>query len=182
MVQIFLVQHHVKYAKRMLNLSSAPQVKDALGLNAEQTSYEGTVHFIEFIREQEKFKKQYSRVILNEEKKLIGVITLKDIDLTNKTSHIGTWIGFPYWGKGYNQLAKKDILYDAFTKLDLEFVFAGAKKSNMRSQRAQAKLPYVKANVEKEFPTEYQKLSSRLNEQCILNVIEKKTFLHWYSQ
>src|SRR5690625_6208451 len=92
----------------MSSLSSAPQVKNALGLTNDQTSLEGTIDFIEFIREQERLGKQFSRAILDQSENFIGVITLKDIDNVNKTSHIGTWIGHQYWGKGYNLLAKKD--------------------------------------------------------------------------
>ncbi|WP_435372013.1 GNAT family N-acetyltransferase [Sporosarcina luteola] len=125
----------------MSTLSSAPQVIDALGLTVDQTSLEGTIEFIKFILWQERLGKQYSRVILDETANLVGVITLKDIDSINKTCHIGTWIGHQYWGKGYNALAKSEILYIAFTVLDLEYVFAGAKLSNFRSQKAQENLP-----------------------------------------
>src|SRR5690625_4088058 len=93
MRQVILVPHQLKYAKEMSILSSTPQVKDALGLEEEHTTLEGTIDFIEFIIEQEKLGKQYSRCILNEDEKLIGVITLKDIDRVNRICHIGTWIG-----------------------------------------------------------------------------------------
>ncbi|KKB34331.1 GNAT family N-acetyltransferase [Bacillus thermotolerans] len=181
MVHVTLVPHHPKYAEAMSHLSSAPQVKDALGLSDDQTSVEGTTSFIEFIIEQERAGTQYSRVILNEEKHLVGVITLKDINTDNKTSHIGTWIGYPYWGKGYNQLAKKEILYTAFTQLDLEYVFAGAQVSNIRSQKAQEKLPYIRLNVEKEFPEEHKKIEAQVKAECVLHVIEKEAFLKDYA-
>lgn len=182
MTKVFLASHHVKYAKSMSDLTSTPQVKDALGLTDEQVSFEGTRSFIEFILELEKLEKQYSRVILNEERELIGVITLKEIDRERRTSHIGTWIGFPYWGKGYNELAKKEILYTGFTELGLEYVFAGAKLSNIRSQKAQEKLPYIRIDVGKEFPEEHKKLEDQVKEPCILNVIERDRFLEWYSE
>ena len=166
----------------MSSLSSAPQVKDALGLTDDQTSLEGTIDFIEFIQVQERLGKQYSRVILDETENLIGVITLKDIDSINKTCHIGTWIGHQYWGKGYNALAKSEILYIAFTVLDLEYVFAGAKLSNIRSQKAQEKLPYIRIGVQLEFPEEHSKLESQVNSPCILNVIEREMFLNWYPE
>jgi RimJ/RimL family protein N-acetyltransferase len=181
MIKVLLVPHHINYAKQMSALSSAPQVKEALGLTNDQTSLEGTIGFIEFILEQEILGTQYSRAILNENKELIGVITLKDINATNKTCHIGTWIGHQYWGKGYNDLAKSEILYTAFTQLDLEYVFAGAKLSNIRSQKAQEKLPYIRISVQSEFPDEYKKLESQVSAPCILNVIEKEMFLKWYS-
>jgi RimJ/RimL family protein N-acetyltransferase len=177
-----LVPHQREFAEAMSALSSAPQVKDALGLTDSQTSVEGTIGFIEFILEQEKQGLQYSRVILNEKDEVIGVITLKDIDKTNKMSHIGTWIGHPYWGKGYNAAAKAEILHTGFTALDLEYVFAGAKLSNIRSQKAQEKLPYMRLDVQAEFPEEHAKLEAQVKAPCILNVIEKDAFLKWYAQ
>ncbi|WP_336824696.1 GNAT family N-acetyltransferase [Sporosarcina sp. USHLN248] len=182
MKRITLVPHQLNFAEGMSELSSSPLVKNALGLTDEQTTVEGTRGFIEFILEQEKQGNQYSRCILNEDNQLIGVITLKDIDPIKKTCHIGTWIGHPYWGQGYNQLAKAEILYIAFTKLGLNYVFAGAKIDNLRSQKAQEKLPYIKLFVENDFPEEHQKLESQVNSKCILNVVEKETFLSWYRE
>lgn len=182
LLKVSLVPHNITYAKAMSVLSSAPQVKNALGLTDEQTSLKGTIGFIEFIQEQERLGKQYSRVIFNESENLIGVITLKDIDKDNKTSHIGTWIGHEYWGKGYNLLAKKEILYVAFTKLNLEYVFAGAKLSNIRSVKSQEKLPFMRIDVQEEFPEEHKKLESEVNAPCLLNVVEKERFLKWFSQ
>jgi len=182
MRQVILVPHQLKYAKEMSILSSTPQVKDALGLEEEHTTLEGTIDFIEFIIEQEKLGKQYSRCILNEDEKLIGVITLKDIDRVNRICHIGTWIGHQYWGKGYNQLAKAEILNTAFSELNLDYVFAGAKVDNIRSQKAQEKLPYITLFVENDFPEGHKKLESQTNSKCFLNVIEKEKFLSWYNK
>lgn len=181
MIKVYLVPHDKGYAKEMSMLSSTPEVKNALGLTDHQTSIKGTNEFIEFILKQEELGKQYSRVILNEKDKLIGVITLKDINEENKTCHIGTWLGKSYWGKGYNELAKSQILFTAFTNLDLEYVFAGAKKSNLRSQKAQEKLPYIRMEVQSEYPDELNKIEAQVNEPCILNVIEKQIFMDWYN-
>lgn len=93
MRKVILVPHQLKYAKEMSFLSSTSQVKDSLGLKEEHTTLEGTIGFIEFIIEQEKLGKQYSRCILNEDEKPIGVITLKDIDKVKRMCHMGTWIG-----------------------------------------------------------------------------------------
>ncbi|WP_432355616.1 GNAT family N-acetyltransferase [Sporosarcina sp. A2] len=181
MLTVSLAPHNIIYARELSALSAAAPVKDALGLTSEQTSLKGSIEFIEFTLEQERIGKQYSRVILDESKTLIGVITLKDIDNTSKTCHIGTWIGHPYWGKGYNALAKSEILYTAFTDLELEYVFAGAKLSNIRSQKAQENLPYIRIGVHSEFPKEHLQLEAQVNSPCILNVIERELFLKWYS-
>lgn len=53
----------------MSQLSSASQVKEALGLSDKQTSLVGTIDFIRFIQDEEKSGKQYSRVIMNEDEK-----------------------------------------------------------------------------------------------------------------
>ncbi|REB05180.1 N-acetyltransferase [Sporosarcina sp. BI001-red] len=180
MLKCSLVPHDKSYAKSMSSLTSAPKVKGALGLTDEQTSLEGTLSFIEFVQEQEKIGKQYSRVILDETGELIGVITLKDIEPTKKTCYIGTWIGHPYWGKGFNALAKSEILYTAFTLFDLDYVFAGAKLSNIRSQKAQEKLPYIRIDVQTEFLDNLINMELQLNEPCMLNVIERKMFMNWY--
>lgn len=180
-IKIELVPHDPKYAKSISSLTSHPAIKDALGLNHHQTSLEGTMEFIEFILQEETFGRQYSRVILNEQKEVIGVITLKDINQRNQTCHLGTWIGRPYWGKGYNELAKLKLLHTAFTELDLKLVFVGVKQSNIRSQKALEKLPYIKVNVQATFPDEYQKVVLQAKEPCLLNVIEKEAFLKWYS-
>ncbi|WP_339227444.1 GNAT family N-acetyltransferase [Oceanobacillus sp. FSL K6-2867] len=182
MTVLFLVPHQKKYAEKISRLSSVPQVKDALGLDDEQTSVKGTRNFITYILEQEKLGKQFSRVILNDTGEPIGVITLKDIDRINNTCHIGTWIGYPFWGQGYNALAKAEILHIAFTKFQLNYVFAGAKRVNIRSQKAQEKLPYIRTDVENEFPEEHRKLEEQAEAPCTLNVIENKRFLAWYKQ
>ncbi|MEK4229361.1 GNAT family N-acetyltransferase [Solibacillus sp. FSL H8-0538] len=177
MVHVMLVPHDLKYAERMSQLSSAPQVKDAIALTDEQASLEGTISYIKFIIVQERQGKSYSRVILNEEGQLIGVITLKDINYTHKTCHIGTWIGHNYWGLGYNELAKVKILHTAFTELGMYYVFAGANHINIRSRKAQEKLPYISLHVEDEFPLELKKLEHQVKAPCVLHVIRKNDFL-----
>ena len=54
MIKAFLVPHNKIYEKSMSSLSSAPQVKGALGLTNDQASLKGTGDFIEFIIDQEK--------------------------------------------------------------------------------------------------------------------------------
>lgn len=173
-----LVPHNIKFANRMFELSSAPQISKALGLSVK--TIQDTISFIEFIKKEEKEGKQYSRVIYNEAEGLIGVITLKDIDHNKKSCHIGTWIGFDYWGKGYNEWAKKEILIFAFQQLNLELVFAGAKKDNIRSIKAQEKLPYITFNVESIFPDEHAKIERQTQSPCVLHVVQKDDFMKWY--
>ncbi|MFD1335827.1 GNAT family N-acetyltransferase [Oceanobacillus iheyensis] len=180
MVQIQLVSPDIKYAAALSKQSSDPNVRDTLGLTKLQSSVQGTVDFIHFVLEAERQGNQYSRIILNEIEEPVGVITLKEINEKEGTSEIGTWLGVKHWGKGYNELAKTEILYHAFEKLNLVRVFAGAKKTNIRSLKSQEKLPYIKIDVGANFPEQHTKMESDARQPCILNVIERDCFLEWY--
>lgn len=179
LIKISLVPHSMQYAKVMSLLSSAPEIKDVLGLTDEQYSVEGTTEYIDFIMKEEKLGKQYSRIILDEYQNFIGVITLKDIQDFNKSSHLTSWIGHQYLGRKFNAAATSEILYIAFTELNLEYVFAGAELSNLRLRKSQEKLPYMRIGVQSEFPEEHKKLESQASSPCILNVVESEDFLNW---
>lgn len=171
-----LVSHGQKYAEEMARLTSDPKIKNALGFTEEQTSVAGVSEFIDFITTQQFEHKQYSRLILNEQDELIGVITLKSINHTKKTAHVGTWISSDYWGMGYNEDAKEQIFSIAFEELKLEHVFAGATLQNIRSQKAQEKLPYMMLDVGNEYPRELQKIERETKQACMLNMVTKESF------
>ncbi len=82
-----------------------------------------------------------SRTILNETGQPIGSIDLYDI--VNHTGFLATWIGIPYFGKGYNQLAKDAFFTELFLEHGIETVFLKIRKQNIRSKKAVEKLPYV---------------------------------------
>lgn len=83
-----------------------------------------------------------SRTILNEMGHPIGTIDLYDI--VNNIGFLATWIGTPYFGKGYNQQAKDFILAELFLEYNIETVFLKIRKQNIRSQKAVEKLQYAK--------------------------------------
>jgi RimJ/RimL family protein N-acetyltransferase len=173
-VKVKLVKNDLRYAKEIFELSSNPGVKDVLGIKVDKI--EDTIEFINFIVEEDKQGKVISRVILNENDEVVGHTALKHIDRGDGTCHIGTWIGVPFWGRGYNEASKIAILKMAFDKLNMDFVFAGAKVSNIRSRRAQEKLPYMTFGVEKEFPIENELIEKETGEKCVLNVVKRKDF------
>lgn len=82
-----------------------------------------------------------SRTILDEWGAPIGTINLFDIE--NNAGFLGTWLGKPYHGKGYNKLAKDAFFEELFNELGIETVFMRIRKLNIRSQKAAEKLPYV---------------------------------------
>lgn len=175
MKKVKLVPHHLDFCEDIYRMSSALPVKEALGLPAG--TVEDTKKFVQKTMQQEQEGVTLPRVILDEHGNLIGLTDLMFIDRIKKSCHIGTWIGHDYWGQGYNEASKIEILRLAFEELDLEYVFAGARKANMRSQKAQAKLPFIRLGVEKEYPEEHFALEKKEKQACVLNVFVKTDFL-----
>jgi len=86
-----------------------------------------------------------SRTIHDEWGAPIGTINLYDIE--DNAGFLGTWLGKPYHGKGYNSPAKEAFFDELFYELGIETVFMRIRKVNIRSIKAAEKLPYVvKAN------------------------------------
>lgn len=82
-----------------------------------------------------------SRTILDEWDAPIGTINLFDIN--NQAGFLGTWLGKPYHGKGYNQLAKDEFFNELFFELNIETIFMRIRRVNIRSRKACEKLPYT---------------------------------------
>ncbi|PFM65809.1 GNAT family N-acetyltransferase [Bacillus cereus] len=177
MKRVTLLPLDLRYANAIFELSSDPHVKNALGIKAE--TVEDTKAFILFAMEEERKEHSLSKVIVNEENEIIGLTTLKHINYEQKRSHIGSWLGYQYWGNGYNEAAKKEIFKIAFLDLQLTYVFAGAKTTNIRSLKAQEKLPYISLHVENKFPDEHAALEKEVKSPCILHVISREKFLNW---
>jgi RimJ/RimL family protein N-acetyltransferase len=86
-----------------------------------------------------------SRTILDEWGAPIGTINLFDIQ--DNAGFLGTWLGKPYHGKGYNTPAKDAFFDEVFYQLGIETIFMRIRKENIRSLKAAEKLGYaVKAN------------------------------------
>lgn len=177
MQRVRLVPHDLAYAGRIFKLTSAPQVRDALGLRDEKV--EDTENYIRFIIKEEADGRALSRVVLNEYNEVIGITTLMSINRGKRRCHIGSWLGHNFWGQGYNQEAKMLILKEAFLEMGMEHVFAGARKVNIRSQKAQEKLPYMRLNVEQEFPEEHVALETKEKQPCVLNAVYRQDFLEY---
>ncbi len=97
-----------------------------------------------------------SRTILDEYQQPIGTINLFDIE--NNHGFLATWIGQPYFGKGYNRLAKEQFFDELFFDYNIEVIFMKVRKTNIRSTKAVLKLPYV-ALGNTIYPEIYQKVN-----------------------
>lgn len=74
-----------------------------------------------------------SRTILDEWGAPIGTINLYDIQ--ENAGFLGTWLGKPYHGKGYNKLAKDAFFEELFLKLALKQSLCGsARKISARKK------------------------------------------------
>ncbi|ASV69358.1 GNAT family N-acetyltransferase [Cytobacillus sp. FSL W7-1323] len=104
-------------------------------------SYEELLFITKQTLEAEEQEKLISRTITDEWNNPIGTISLYDIE--NQAGFLGTWIGKPYHGKGYNQLAKDAFFNELFYDLNIETIFMRIKKENIRSLKAAQKLPYA---------------------------------------
>ncbi|AXN37153.1 GNAT family N-acetyltransferase [Peribacillus butanolivorans] len=108
-------------------------------------SYEEYVFVTKQTIEAEETGELISRTILDEWENPIGCISLYDIE--NGAGFLGTWLGKPYHGKGYNAIAKDAFFKELFFELGMETVFMRIRKKNIRSLKAAEKLPYaVNAN------------------------------------
>lgn len=113
-----------------------------------------------------------SRTILDESMQPIGTINLYDIN--DNHGFLATWIGQPYFGKGYNQQAKEDFFEELFFASHFEAVFMKVRKTNKRSLRAIMKLPYI-AIANDLYPKVYQEINA-VEEVYDLFVVSKEHY------
>ncbi|WP_067728737.1 GNAT family N-acetyltransferase [Oceanobacillus damuensis] len=97
-----------------------------------------------------------SRTILDEYHHPIGTINLFDID--QNYGFLATWIGKPYFGKGYNQRAKEQFFDILFFNCNIEGIFMKVRRTNKRSLKAVLKLHYVALGNEI-FPEVFAKIN-----------------------
>ncbi len=105
------------------------------------TSYEEFAFMTRQLIVDEENGNAVSRTITDDWGRPIGVIAL--FDVAQGAGFLGTWIGKPYQGKGYNQKAKIAFFKELFFELGFQTVFMKVRKVNQQSQRAVQKLGYA---------------------------------------
>lgn len=127
----------------LYDLMSHPEVFPFVRQKA--TSYEEFLFMTKQTIEAEERGELISRTILDEWGTPIGTINL--FDIADNAGFLGTWLGKPYHGKGYNNPAKDAFFQELFYELGIDTIFMRIRKINIRSIKAAEKLPYVvKAN------------------------------------
>ncbi|WP_082234843.1 GNAT family N-acetyltransferase [Halobacillus massiliensis] len=118
-----------------------------------------------------------SRTILDEWGQPIGTINLFDIQ--DNKGFLATWIGQPYFGKGYNQPAKEAFFQELFFMLDIEGIFMKIRRSNIRSLKAALKMPYVsKAN--EQYPEVYEWINKEQDVYDLYMISKEQYLFHYY--
>lgn len=93
------------------------------------------------LMEEEERGELISRTITDDYGQPIGTINLYDIQ--EHAGFLGTWIGQPFQGKGFNLKAKNLFLEELFYQHDINTVFLRINSKNLKSIRATEKLPYT---------------------------------------
>lgn len=78
-----------------------------------------------------------------EHERLIGAIGVHGIDVIDRCAEVGTWIGIPHQGQGFNLLAKAALFAWCFEALQLERLEMLVRTDNAQSVRSMQKLPQV---------------------------------------
>jgi RimJ/RimL family protein N-acetyltransferase len=141
-------------------------------------SYEEFLFMSKSTIEAEERGELISRTIVDEWGNPIGTINLFDIE--NSAGFLGTWIGKPFHGKGYNQPAKEAFFQELFYELGMETIFMRIRKVNIRSQKAAEKLPYViKANELR--PSIYEQLNAAGDVYDLYEIPKDLYTMHLYN-
>lgn len=125
--------------------------------------------------EAEQNRELISRTILDEFQQPIGTINLFDIEENH--GFLATWIGKPYFGKGYNRLAKEAFFDEVFLTQGIDGIFMKVRKTNIRSMKAVLKLPYV-AIANQTYPEVFTKINPA-EEIYDLFVISKENYMSY---
>jgi len=135
-----MIKHRDLYeTSQLFSLLSHPSVFPYVRQKA--TSAEEYLFMTKQLIEEEANGTAISRTIIDEWGQPIGTISIFDIE--QGAGFLGTWIGKPYQGLGYNQKAKSLFLNELFFERNFHTVFLRIRKENERSKAAALKLPYV---------------------------------------
>lgn len=107
--------------------------------------------FINYAQRMLREKRAYILGIeFKENKKIIGVISINNIDSENKKALLGYWLGKKYWGTGIMTEALGLILKFAFDDLNLHRVESQPFETNLASRRILEKNGFVYEGTDRE--------------------------------
>ena len=101
------------------------------------------------IKAWDKKQKYHFFIELKSEKKVIGCMSLGEIDAWSGTAKTGSWINKKYWRNGYITEAKIAVNDFAFNKLKLRRIESPVFSDNQASNATQRKMGYILEGVKK---------------------------------
>ncbi|WP_079479369.1 GNAT family N-acetyltransferase [Halobacillus salinus] len=120
-----------------------------------------------------------SRTILDEWEQPIGTINL--FDISENKGFLATWIGQPYFGKGYNQTAKEAFFKELFFQLGIEAIFMKIRRTNLRSMKAALKIPYI-GEANETFPDVYEWINQQSDVYDLFAITKEQYLFHYYGE
>ncbi|MEW6264332.1 MAG: GNAT family N-acetyltransferase [Thermodesulfobacteriota bacterium] len=82
--------------------------------------------------------------------KVIGAVSLMNINLTDKSAELGYWLGVEYWGRGLATEAVDLILGLGFREMNLNRIEADVFMENAASQRVLEKAGFAREGVSRQ--------------------------------
>jgi len=179
MDKIDLKEFSWHWAEQMYQLINDEQVYHFLDLHLD--NYTKFQKWLQEIEWSERLDIAFHRIIFNKTGKLIGGIFLHNMDQQKKYAEMGTWLGKDYWGLGYNDLAKKEMLKIAFTKFNLDTILLFVDVNNLRSIHSLQKLSYVTDDFDKRYKNIKKYKEYKLVKPLHLYLVNKKDFMQEFA-
>lgn len=105
------------------------------------------------------------------EGKIMGVISLSKVDLTNGVATFGLWLGKKYWRKGFMSEAAEALFDFAFDKLKLRRINSGAYVKNSASVNLHQKLGFVKEGLRRK--GHIAKSTGKIHDEIIFGLLRE---------
>jgi RimJ/RimL family protein N-acetyltransferase len=131
-------------AHQLFALARDPEVSRMLQWPAHRT-VDDSLEFIHDARALWQRGRAWSAGIFDHDRnQLVGCTGIHAIDRPNRRAEVGTWIGVPFQGAGFNVEAKAAVAVFAFDHLELERLEYLVRVDNERSLAAMRRLPNMR--------------------------------------
>ncbi|MEM0961658.1 MAG: GNAT family N-acetyltransferase [Bacteroidota bacterium] len=130
---VALVPVGFEHAEAIQRLASDPAIGATTNVPVPYPE-DGAQRWIQSRVEAREAETDYAFAVVDEERQVVGVVTLMSVDRGAQTAGLGYWIGVPFWSKGYaTQAAHACIAFGE--SLGIERVEAVCLEANQASRR-----------------------------------------------
>jgi ribosomal-protein-alanine N-acetyltransferase len=130
-------------AHQLFALAREPQVSAKLQWHAHESVDESLEYIHDTRALWQRGRAWMPGIFDHEREQLVGCTGITGIDRPNRRAEVGTWLGLPFQGRGFNVPAKAAIVSFAFRELGLARLEFLARVDNPRSIAALRKLPGI---------------------------------------